>query len=154
MAWEVSKPCSSAWCLLGYFRLVAGASFLFLSSRNALVVCCPGTHLLLNLICDQTHSMKQSKCLESDLALAPGLCDLGKVKRYLWASVSSDLPWVGKIPWRREWLPTPGLWPREFHGLDRIMYRMSVECIELYRMLQRIGLRWATFTFALWVLLT
>ena len=23
-------------------------------------------------------------------------------------------PWVGKIPWRRERLPTPVLWPREF----------------------------------------
>ena len=26
-------------------------------------------------------------------------------------------PWVGKIPWRRERLPTPVFWPREFHGL-------------------------------------
>ena len=25
--------------------------------------------------------------------------------------------WVGKIPWRRERLPTPIFWPREFHGL-------------------------------------
>ena len=25
-------------------------------------------------------------------------------------------PWVGKIPWRREWLPTPVFWPEEFHG--------------------------------------
>ena len=25
-------------------------------------------------------------------------------------------PWVGKIPWRREWLPTPVFLPREFHG--------------------------------------
>ena len=25
--------------------------------------------------------------------------------------------WVGKIPWRRERLPTPVLWPGEFHGL-------------------------------------
>ena len=24
---------------------------------------------------------------------------------------------VGKIPWRRERLPTPVLWPGEFHGL-------------------------------------
>ena len=27
--------------------------------------------------------------------------------------------WVRKIPWRREWLPTPVFWPGEFHGLDR-----------------------------------
>ena len=25
-------------------------------------------------------------------------------------------PWVGKIPWRRKWLPTPVFLPREFHG--------------------------------------
>ena len=25
--------------------------------------------------------------------------------------------WVRKIPWRRESLPTPVFWPREFHGL-------------------------------------
>ena len=24
-------------------------------------------------------------------------------------------PWVGKIPWRREWLPTPVFLPGEFH---------------------------------------
>ena len=24
---------------------------------------------------------------------------------------------MGKIPWRRERLPTPVFWPREFHGL-------------------------------------
>ena len=28
-------------------------------------------------------------------------------------------PWVGKIPWRREQLPTPVFWPGEFHGLYR-----------------------------------
>ena len=26
-------------------------------------------------------------------------------------------PWVGKIPWRKERLPTPVFWPSEFHGL-------------------------------------
>ena len=25
-------------------------------------------------------------------------------------------PWVGKSPWRRERLPTPVFWPREFHA--------------------------------------
>ena len=40
-------------------------------------------------------------------------------------------PWVGKIPWRRERLPTPVFWPGEFHGLYRS---------------QRV---WATFTFNL-----
>ena len=26
-------------------------------------------------------------------------------------------PWFGKIPWRRQRLPTPVFWPGEFHGL-------------------------------------
>ena len=25
-------------------------------------------------------------------------------------------PWVGKIPWRRKWQPTPVLFPGKFHG--------------------------------------
>ena len=25
-------------------------------------------------------------------------------------------PWIGKIPWRRDWLPTPIFLPGEFHG--------------------------------------
>ena len=29
-------------------------------------------------------------------------------------------PWVGKIPWRKERLPIPEFWPREFHGLYRV----------------------------------
>ena len=28
-------------------------------------------------------------------------------------------PWVGKIPWRRERLPTPVFWPGEYNGLHR-----------------------------------
>ena len=43
-----------------------------------------------------------------------------------WASLVAQLvknlrpgfdPWVGKIPWRRERLPTPVFWPGEFHEL-------------------------------------
>ena len=26
-------------------------------------------------------------------------------------------PWVGKISWRRDRIPTPVFWPGEFHGL-------------------------------------
>ena len=27
-------------------------------------------------------------------------------------------PWVGKIPWEREWQPVPVSLPREFHELE------------------------------------
>ena len=35
-------------------------------------------------------------------------------------------PWVGKIPWRREQLPTPVFLPEEFHGQRNLAgYRLS-----------------------------
>ena len=45
--------------------------------------------------------------------------------QYSWASLVAQLAktlpamqetWVGKIPWRREWLPTSIFLPEEFHG--------------------------------------
>ena len=30
------------------------------------------------------------------------------------------IPWVGKIPWRREWQPIPVFLPGEFHGQRRL----------------------------------
>ena len=33
-------------------------------------------------------------------------------------------PWVGKVPWRREWQPTPVFLPGEFHG-QRILVGYS-----------------------------
>ena len=30
-------------------------------------------------------------------------------------------PWVGKVPWRRKWHPTPLLLPRQFHGQRSLM---------------------------------
>ena len=49
-------------------------------------------------------------------------------------------PWVGKIPWRREWLPTAVFLPGEF--LDRRTWWVTVH----YR-LQRVGHEWAAHTF-------
>jgi len=31
-------------------------------------------------------------------------------------SLTQPDPWVGKIPWRREWLPIPVFWRGQFHG--------------------------------------
>ena len=39
------------------------------------------------------------------------------VKNWLQCGKPGFDPWVGKIPWRRERLPTPVFWPGEFHGL-------------------------------------
>ena len=57
-------------------------------------------------------------------------------------------PWVGKIPWRRESLPTPVFWPREFHGLsspwsckeleitEQLSLSLSVQYLETYNILK------------------
>ena len=39
------------------------------------------------------------------------------VKNHLQCRRPGFNPWVGKIPWRRERLPTPVSWPGGFHGL-------------------------------------
>ena len=52
---------------------------------------------------------------------------IGYPLQYSWASLVAQLvknlpamqeTWIGKIPWRRERLPTPVFWPGEFHGLN------------------------------------
>ena len=44
-------------------------------------------------------------------------------------------PWVGKILWRRERLPTPVVWPGEFHGLwvAKSQTQLSDFHIHIYR---------------------
>ena len=35
--------------------------------------------------------------------------------------------WVGKMPWRRERLPTPEFWPGEFRGLYSLLMKVKEE---------------------------
>ena len=74
---------------------------------------------------------KESACNAGDLASILGLGrshgeGKGYPLQYSWASFVAQLvknppamraTWVGKIPWRRERLPTPVFWPGKFHGL-------------------------------------
>ena len=78
---------------------------------------------------------KESACNAGDSDLIPGSGrsageGIGYPLQYSWASLVAHLvkslpamqatwfnPWVGKIPWRRERLPTPVFWPGGFHGL-------------------------------------
>ena len=80
---------------------------------------------------------KESTCNAGDPGLIPGSGrSAGEGKGYplqhSWASLVAQLfknppaiqrpefdPWVGKIPWRRERLPTPVFWPGEFLGSQR-----------------------------------
>ena len=49
--------------------------------------------------------------------------------------------WVGKMPWRRERLPSPVFLPGEFHGTEE---PDRLQCMGL----QRVGYDWATFIFS------
>ena len=78
---------------------------------------------------------EESACNAGDPGSIPGSGrsageGVGYPFQYSWASLVAQLvknlpalqeiqfdPWVGKIPWRRERLPTPVFWPGEFHGL-------------------------------------
>ena len=79
---------------------------------------------------------KGSACNAVDPGSIPGLGrspgeGIGYLLQYSWASLVVQLViclqcwrpgfnlWVGKIPWRKERLPTPVFWPAEFHGLYR-----------------------------------
>ena len=75
--------------------------------------------------------VKNLACNAGDPGSIPGLGRstgkrIGYPLQYSWASLVAHLvkkppamwgTWVGKIPWRRERLPTPVFWPGEFHGL-------------------------------------
>jgi len=46
-------------------------------------------------------------------------------------------PWVGKIPWRRERLPTLVFWPGEFHGLYSSQGCKELDMIEQLSFLEK-----------------
>jgi len=58
------------------------------------------------------------------------------VKRLLQCRRPRFNPWVGKIPWRRKWHPTPVLLPGKSHGLRSLS--------------QRVGHDWATSLHFTW----
>ena len=78
---------------------------------------------------------KESTCNAGDTSSIPGSGrftgeEIVYRLQYSWASLVTQLvknhlqcgrpgfdSWVGKIPWRRERLPTPIFWPEEFHGV-------------------------------------
>ena len=54
---------------------------------------------------------KESSCNAGGPSSIPGS------KRCPGEGIDYHDPWFGKIPWRRERLPTPVFWPEEFYGL-------------------------------------
>ena len=81
---------------------------------------------------------KESACSAGDPGSIPGSErsageGIGYPLQYSWPSLVAQLvmnlptkqeTWVGKIPWRRERLPTPVFWPGESHGLNESVLRI------------------------------
>ena len=115
-------------------------------------------HLLLfysatYLICFPDSSVgKESTCKAGDpgsilvLGRSPGE-GIDNPRQYSWASLMTSLvtqlvknlcnaedlgsmPQVGKIPWRREQLPSPVFWPGEFQGLSSPWGRKELDMTE------------------------
>ena len=77
---------------------------------------------------------KESTCNAGDPGSIPGSgSSSGEGKgyplQYSWASLVAQTvknppamhdPWVGKIPWKRAWQPTPVFLPGESHGPRRL----------------------------------
>ena len=53
-------------------------------------------------------------------------------------------PWVGKIPWRRERLPTPVFWPGEFQGLHSLWGHKESDTTERFSLLKCVRVQEAT----------
>jgi len=87
---------------------------------------------------------KESACNAGDPGLIPRSRlstgeGIGYPLQYYWVSLVPQLvknpplrcrrcgldPWVGKMPWRRERLPTPVFWPGEVHGVTKSQTRLS-----------------------------
>ena len=69
-------------------------------------------------VCIHIYAFPDSFALKLITAL-PLWLSWQKICLQCWRPVFN--PWVGKVPWRREWLPTPVFWPGEFHGLENSM---------------------------------
>ena len=50
-------------------------------------------------------------------------------RRHKWTRFD---PWVGKIPWRRKWQPTPVFLPREFHGQQSLADHTHTPLLSLF----------------------
>ena len=81
---------------------------------------------LIDQNCDHSHCLLQEKGFLS-----------GSVVKNLPALRRRRLdPWVGKIPWRRDWQPTPAFLPGESHGQRSLDGLQSIG-------LQRVGHDWS-----------
>ena len=101
----------------GGFFLVVG-----LSDGNRLKVCSPSLHSVSrkkSIWMLECYNRQLEKWSLTEIFNWQGLSGGSDGKQSAWSP--GFCPWVRKIPWRREWLPTPAFLPGEFHGQRRLV---------------------------------
>ena len=79
----------------------------------------------------QVRFLGQEDPLEEGMAIHSSILGI-----FLWCRIHLQCrtpefdPWVGKIPWRRKWLPTSLFIPGEFHGQKGLMVYSPWGCKE------------------------
>ena len=102
---------------------------LFHSNNRVILHCKRVPHTLYAFICCGHLGSFHVLAIVNSAYLPLFLCDLALVFTFQSFPGGSDgkiacslcwrprfNPWVGKIPWRRKWQPTPVLLPGKFHG--------------------------------------
>ena len=79
---------------------------------------CPWLNLWNHLISTATGTRKKMKRCHALVLRASLVAQLVKNPPAIWEAWGLRFDsWIGKIPWRMEWLLTPVFWPGKFHGL-------------------------------------
>ena len=75
----------------------------------------PEPHLMISL--SNISLQLEFSLIYMGFPVAQMVKNLPAVRETWVRSLGWEDPWIGKIPWRREQLPTLVFWPGEFHGL-------------------------------------
>ena len=78
---------------------------------------------------DTTEQLNRTELMPLQYSWASLVAQLVKnppAMREIWVHI----PGLGRYPWRREWLPTPGFWPGEFQGLYSPWDRKELDVTE------------------------
>ena len=98
-------------CVPGYKKTVSRKDFKMLLKKKK------GRHVHAILFGNKVlfNSIKFHEFLSGINKWSSLVAQLVKNPPEMWESWVN--PWVGKIAWRKEWLPALAFWPGEFHGL-------------------------------------
>ena len=139
---RISQNCAFSdkerkWCLFMNWKCIENKQVKY-QCHDTLTTVTNIKHLVYSIMGFPDSSVgKESTCNAGDPSSIPGSGrfageGIGYPLQYSWASLVAQLvknlsaawerrpgfdSWVGKIPWKREWLPIPVFWPGEFYGL-------------------------------------